>query len=289
MPSSDKLGVLVVHGMGAQTSGFADEMMREVNDRLGSTAGRIEWEPVYWATALQDREEKLWDAMRSARQPDGSALALDWQTVRNFVIHNFGDALAYHRDTQPDGAYDDIHRIVGARVAALQARLPGPKSPIVVMAHSLGAHIMSNYIWDHQPPKPVNDGLPPLPTLAALITFGCNIPLFSLTFAHAKPIDLPGEGVKQKELVAAARWLNFVDRDDVLGWPIRPLYEKSPAAAKFTAREKRTVERIEDHEIAVGGLALAWNPAAHGEYWEDNDFTKPVAAYLQRLVQALDA
>jgi hypothetical protein len=287
--STDKIGMLVVHGMGAQQPGFAEGMKSEINDRLGNDAARFDWEEVYWADALENRETKLWEDMTSAKQPDGTELELEWTKVRDFVLHNFGDALAYHRDIQANGAYNDIHTIVHQHIAALKGRLPSVTCPVVVMAHSLGAHIMSNYIWDHQPPNPVADGLEPLPTLAAIITFGCNIPLFSLTFPAAKPIDVPGAGIVKPELIEASRWLNFVDPDDVLGWPLGPLYANSQATGTFTSEEKRTVAKIEDYAISVGNLITSWNPAAHGDYWEDNDFTKPVAAYLKRLLEAVDA
>ena len=120
-----------------------------------------------------------------------------------------------------------------------------------------------------------------------MVTFGCNIPLFSLEFEVATPIDLPGPGVTKPQLRAMARWLNYLDSDDVLGWPLRPLYGK--ALDKLTPQQKETVARIEDHEINVGSFGTSWNPLSHSGYWTDSDFTKPVAAYLQTVLQALDA
>ncbi len=288
MANADKIGLLVIHGMGAQKEGFSLGFQEEVGKRLGKNLDRFVWQEVHWADALEDRESELWGRMESAKEPNGDRIPLDWQTIRDFVLHNFGDALAYHRDAQAESAYKDIHEIVSLRLQLLQRSLPSATSPIIVIAHSLGAHIMSNYIWDFQsatPKKPFT--LEPIPNLAAMISFGCNIPLFSLSFAKATPIDLPGKGITKAELIEASRWLNFVDRDDVLGWPLRPLYEES--SAKMTKSEQLTVSKIEDREINVGGLITAWNPAAHGAYWEDNDFTSPVANYLLTMLTALDA
>jgi hypothetical protein len=287
MATADKIGLLVIHGMGDQTPGFSNDLRAEVAGRLAAKKTRFVWQEVYWADALEPRETDLWAAMKSAKEPDGSEISLDWQKVRGFVVHNFGDALAYHRSTKPGSTYADIHRIVSREIGTLKAALPKPDSPIVVLAHSLGAHIMSNYIWDHQPPGAVNDGLESLPTLAAMITFGCNIPLFSLDFDQATPIDLPAGGVTKPAVVSASKWLNFLDRDDVLGWPLRPLYEQNTAG--FTPAQLKTVERIEEHEIDVGGLLTSWNPAAHASYWDDDDFTTPVASYLRTLLTALDS
>jgi hypothetical protein len=287
MPQTDKIGILVIHGMGDQKPGYSDDCKREVNNRLGSISNRFVWQEVYWADALEPRESELWRRMKAARQPDGSEVPLEWQKIRDFVIHNFGDALAYHRDAQKDSAYAEIHEIVSTGIKTLKQALAQPENPIVVVAHSLGAHIMSNYIWDHQASNADASKLEPLESLAAMITFGCNIPLFSLSFSKATPIDVPGKGITKPAMVAASKWMNFVDRDDVLGWPLRPLYDMS--SATFTAKERKTIDRIEDYEINVGGLLTSWNPAAHSDYWDDNDFTRPVANYLQKLLQALDA
>jgi hypothetical protein len=290
--STDKIGVLIIHGMGSQKSTFADDMIAELKERLGPHADRFVWQPIFWAEKLMAREGGLLDKLDAAKEPGGRPIRLEWHKTREFVFHNFGDAVAYHRerdDGEPTSVYHDIHKIVDDSVRKLKGRLPSPGCPIVVMAHSLGAHIMSNYIWDHQPDArgKVHGDYEPLPALAAMITFGCNIPLFSLSFDTATPIDLPGEGITKRELVNASRWLNFLDVDDVLGWPLRPLYEKDRAQLK--RRQQETVDRIEDYAINVGAILQSWNPAAHGEYWEDNDFTVPAAAYLSKLREALDA
>ena len=159
----------------------------------------------------------------------------------------------------------------------------------MVLAHSLGGHIMSNYIWDRQCGRQPSLLLPlwPIPTLAGLVTFGCNIPLFALAYRAAKPIDLPGSAITKPEVIDATRWLNFTDKDDVLGWPLRPLYAKD--YPDLTPAQQQTVNKLEDYEIRVGSFATGWTPAAHDGYWTDDDFVSPVADYLQRLLAAIDA
>jgi hypothetical protein len=282
-----KIGVLVIHGMGAQKRGFSAGMREAVSGFLGSDPARVAWEEIYWADVLEPRETELWTWMRKAQEPDGSPIPLDWRTIREFVVHNFGDAIAYHRD-QSASAYNDVHTVISNSVRALAVALADPQAPIVVMAHSLGGHMMSNYLWDRQHGAAAAAGtLEAIPTLAAMITFGCNIPLFSLSYPVAKPIMLPDTGITNPKLVAVSRWLNFLDRDDVLGWPLRPLYAKN--LGDLDEAQKRTVQRIEDHEINVGGALANWNPAAHGAYWTDEDFTSPVAAYLDRMFAAMDS
>jgi len=182
-----------------------------------------------------------------------------------------------------------IHQRVSNAIEELQTALDDPAAPVVVIAHSLGGHIMSNYLWDRQHGVQPSVLLPlrSVPTLAGMITFGCNIPLFSLAYRDAKPINLPGEAVTKPEVRDVVRWLNFLDQDDVLGWPLRPLYLRD--LDTLTVAQQGTVARLEDYEISVGGLLTGWNPASHDYYWEDADFTGPVADYFKSLMAAVDA
>jgi len=281
---SRKIGVLIIHGMGSQREGFSTGLREELQDRLGQLESRFEWEEIYWAKELKDREDDLWEWMQKAKNADKQTIDLDWIQIRKFVVHNFGDAIAYHRDMRkPRRAYSLVHKVIDRSVSNLNNKLKDPKAPVIVMAHSLGTHMMSNYIWDQQH----GTGLPftPIPNLLAMLTFGCNIPLFSLAFPVAKPINLPGEGITEASLKTVSKWLNFLDTDDVLGWPLKPLYEKN--LNQLTPKQKKTVRRIVDDDINVGSLVTSWSPAAHTGYWTDNDFTRPVGKYLRQVVQAL--
>jgi len=206
------------------------------------------------------------------------------------VIHNFGDAIAYHRDCTPDGGESAaalVHEKISARITMLKDKLADPAAPVVVVAHSLGGHMISNYLWDRQHAGD-DDDLEDLPTLAGLVTFGCNIPLFSLSFPVSLPIRLPGDAIMPGSLVdAASRWKNFLDEDDALGWPVKPIYAKNMDA--LDEAQKKTVGKIEDYEISVGSLLSGWNIMSHGKYWEDRDFTRPLAAFLENLLAAVDA
>jgi hypothetical protein len=88
--------------------------------------------------------------------------------------------------------------------------------------------------------------------------------------------------ISDPAMLAAVRWLNFLDRDDVLGWPLRPLYEKDKE--DLTPGQRRTLDALEDHELKVGGLITSWNPAAHDFYWEDDEFVRRVADYFRTVL-----
>jgi hypothetical protein len=286
---SGALGALVIHGIGTPEENFADGLIEKIGGQLGARASRVVWQPIFWSKALNREEDDFDAAMKSAVDPSGEHIPLRWSAVRKFVVHNLGDAVAYQREPER-AAYTRINHIVSTKIGELKQQLDDPTAPIVVLAHSLGGHIMSSYIWDRQHPNARGGGpaaLEPLPTLVGMVTFGCNIPLLALALNAAVPIDVPGPGVTKPALVTASRWLNFLDADDVLGWPLRPLYGQ--AAAKFTPAQQVTFSKLEDYEINAGNILESWNPASHDGYWTDRDFVTPAAAFLATLLDALDA
>lgn len=259
---SKAIGVAVIHGIGTQRSkSFADPLIRELESRLEQPE-KVAWRRIFWADVLSERQDKY---LRAANRNND----LDFFSLRCFVVSALGDASAYQRvGDDPETTYGRIHTVVRDEIAALNEGLGGDDKPLVFLAHSMGGHIVSNYIWDIQKKNaivdPGDNAFERMRTLAGLITFGCNIPLFTFALSKVVPIALP----------KSATWLNFFDPDDVLGYPLKPL---SP-------EYRRTVGR--DIPINVGGIASSWNPLSHSEYWTDNDFTKPVARYLQKLIRA---
>jgi hypothetical protein len=260
-----RLGAIVIHGIGEQQPDFADGFIREVSDRLGGRADQVRWKSLYWADLLEPRETELLRTLS-----DGGRL--DWRPVRRFVVHFLADAVAYQRVPGTgvvDGIYNRIHQRVAERLGELGSEVGGPDVPLLVVAHSLGGHIMSNYIWDQQHPDPSRmQGATPfvrVETLKGMITFGCNIPLFALALPAIVPIQVP------RQTGARRPWLNLYDRDDVLGYPLAPL---SPGYGAL----------VEDREVSVGNLVTGWNPLAHNAYWTDNDVTKPIAERASELL-----
>jgi hypothetical protein len=286
-PTAKKLGVLIVHGIGNQPSDFATELIEELSERLddaGLKPRQIAFRPVWWAPVIQPREDEMWRVMKAGGD-------LDFQSLRRFVLSSLGDAVAYQ---QSPGAfnttYDRIHAFVHGEVQTLRKALGDADKPLVVMAHSLGCAILSNYIWDRQKGRDAPafgaTAFERMETLAGMITFGCNIPLFTLAYQKVESIEFPAPQLAGlfPALMPVARWLNFYDPDDILGWPLKPLgeFNNDPASPR---RYDRAVS--EDIAINVGGLFSAWNPASHSNYWTDDDFTRPAAKLLGELLSRL--
>lgn len=268
---ASEIGILVVHGMGVQAPDFADGFIAEVDERLdglGITSGTVAWQPAYWADLLDGSERALWETL--ARSSN-----LDWVTIRKFFINFFADAIAYQRVPRAThDMYRDIHTRIHDHLVALRSSLGHQDKPLIVVAHSLGSVIVSNYIWDEWTEKGLGaNAFESMKTLTGLVTFGSNIPLFTLALPEIQSITFPPTSLPA-HLKASAKWLNFFDADDVLGYPLKPLSPSFDSAVS------------EDIEINVGGLFTSWNPVSHAAYWTDNDFTKPVARLIGDIIIA---
>jgi len=283
------VGVVIIHGMGSQKEGFAVDMvnrlMAEVQKR-GQNPNRIAFQAIWWAPILDDKERQLMTAMLSRTR-------LDWIQLRTFVLNNLADSVAYHKSyaipdaTNERPVYTQITQAVAMEMNRLAQKVQ-PNSPLVVIAHSLGCHIMSNYIWDTQTRpsdrKHVIDPASPFEnceTLTAMKTFGCNIPLFLLSNENIEPIGFPGTGIAAAfphatpaQIESVAKWTNFFDRDDVLGWPLAPL---SKAYEKV----------VTDVQVNVGGWFASATPLSHDQYWTDKDVIRPIAASLASILALL--
>ena len=287
------IGILTIHGVGSQNIEFATPFQNLVNSKLGKDADQFIWQEIFWANLLLERENHLWESMKLAQQVNGEPFPLDYSRIRQFLVHNVGDALAYNRMSSrvssKGNAYDLIHNKVGEELEALLGCLKEKEGnqdiyPIVVIAHSLGATIMSDYIWDRQQSQKVSVLRKPIDTLAGFITFGSTIPLFCLGYESPAPIDFPVKDDWPAKRKKAIRWLNFVDRDDVLGWPLKSFYSSN--IKQLTEEQIRTTELIEDYEINVGGGLSSWNPLCHQRYWTDKDFANHVSKYLKTIMKA---
>jgi len=263
-----KLAVLIIHGMGIEEPDFADGLIAELQSRLeghGKNASEVAFATVFWGDVTQPAQDAYLDRARQANE-------LDFIGLRQFVVGALGDAAAYQRIDDPvNSVYLAIHERIASVIHHLFATQLGETSvPLIVMAHSLGGHIMSNYIWDMQNgnvPRKGMSGFEKFWTHAGMITFGCNIPLFTFAYKKIEPIQFPASRLPPN-VKSLARWYNYFDADDVLGYPLKPL----------SASYDRVVDA--DVPVNVGSLLTSWNPASHTEYWTDDAFTKPVAEFL---------
>ena len=269
MPKKDLL-LLTVHGMGEDDPNYWKGLYASLTNQIKpSVWNRIAFQPIYYQHIVQKNQYDVWTRMLLAHK-------LDWQTLRRFMLFAFSDAatLEHHSDN-PQSPYVLAQRAIRETIRKGLAELSSPAASVAIVAQSLGCQVISNYIWDsqwnggiwkHEPLSGISaseEKFLRLGTLRLLLTTGCNIPFFVSGLNRIEPIAKPTPDF---------RWSNYFDKDDVLGWPLRPL---SPEYRKIVN---------EDVEIKSGGLFTGWNPASHTGYWTDKDFTKPAATKIAALL-----
>ncbi len=268
---TQKIAVALVHGIGRQAPEFAEEVNDAIQHICHGTCGEdIVIKPVYWAPAMQQKEDALWN-----RLVTGGAMGL--RNIRRLAIDYVADALAYQPTADDRKTYDDIHVIYAQTLRAL-AEEAGEKAPLCIVSHSLGTVITSNYIYDLQKPQLISDQVraemvdTPLErgeTLNLLYTLGSPIALWSLRYRDfGRPIRIPAPQLTDYYPDLQSAWVNMYDKDDLIGFPLRELnaaYEKAVSA---------------DKQVNVGNLLTEWNPLSHTGYLDDQDVIRPIAESL---------
>lgn len=288
-----KMGVLLIHGMGNQERGYAAPMIDELKARVRKAGGddrQIAFQEVWWAPVLADKEETL-----LRRLADGNNL--EWMDLRRFVMHSLADAIAYQDtnrgpSTDQINVYKQAHNLIAEAMKTLRERIRAgapdgtPEVPLVVIAHSLGCHMISNYIWDVRDsatPRSAGSPFEDFMTLTGIVMFGCNIPLFTLAYVKLDPIRFPTPNLKpyfprntpKEEIEKVSQWLNLYDPDDVLGYPLAALSQEFADAG------------VQDIAVDAGSVLRSWTPFSHTEYWTDNDVTRPTAELIHGILKLL--
>ena len=279
-----RIGVLVIHGVGhtraerpSDTSEltFSKEMARRVRRKLGEKARGMAWREVTWSDILQKRQQKFYEAIRDKTGYDNP---------RAFVMSAMSDSAAYRKTADGSSAiYEQIHSRFETTLRDLETDV-GPDAPILILAHSLGGHIASNYLYDLQRFESrsgegrFGSPLQNLRTVAGLMTFGCSIPVF--LFGHDNddivPITYPGVDLPPAQQIRTW-WQNFYDKHDILSYPLGP-------AAKCYQQMVANRE-LRDVPIHLGAPSTAyWDPLSHGAYWDDAELITPVVHYINKLL-----
>jgi len=281
-----QVALIAVHGMGETPPDYADSLMAQLRTRLGPLAPQVVMRAVYYHSILYDNQRLVWERTAAAGQ-------VRYDALRKFVLYGLGDAAGLENRKEIPGS---VYELAQGEIAStlLSAHAVRPNMPVVFVAQSLGCQVLSSYIYDAQKAsagKPVGAGIwrnidawasnalgraltasertfLAGGTCAALVTTGCNIPIF--VAAHKEmniiPIAAP---------TSLFKWINYYDPDDVLGWPLQPLSNGYRAL-------------VEDRAINAGGgarklLLRSWNPLSHNNYWDDGAVLDAVAGMLRRL------
>lgn len=269
------IALVTLHGMGNTPRGYEVPLLVPLSQVLPAPVWeRLHLVSVYYQDVFQANQERYLDAATAQAR-------LDWRDLREFVLYGFSDAagLLYAKGL-PGSAYERVQRRIVDALRRAYA-LVGPDGTVVVLAQSLGAEVISNYLWDCDPSRTARFGVWKDPQALglsadeerfcrlrgcrALLTTGCNIPVFVAGLDRVECFAPPSAGF---------RWLNVYDRDDPLGWPVRALSESHAGVA-------------EDVEINAGrglrGMIQSMTPLSHSAYWEDDDVIGMLGVVLSEV------
>jgi len=283
---TQKIALLLVHGIGKQDENYAHQISYELKKQFSehikkanprNPAAELVVEPVYWAPVLQKAEDKLWNKLKKGG-------AMNFTNLRRLMIDFAGDSIAYMKDGDNREIYDAVHCVIAKSIDKL-GHHAGQKAPLGIMAHGIGSVMVSNYIWDiqhHSEEHPLvsdnhckimdNTPIERGETLCKLYTLGSPLALWSLRHENfGKPIDFPPKKLKELYPDIETEWINYYDKDDIMGYPLKTLSKDYKDAVTY------------DIEINVGNFLSSWNPASHMGYWNDNDVIMPVARSLAKI------
>ena len=263
-----KIGILTIHGMGRQGSNFDRGLREQLSRRFDlGTREDVVFQEIFFQDLIQGNQDRVWAEMDLAGGWFPRPWRKLWGWAREFFLFSFSDAATYQNRPAADGsAYKKIHGKTLEAINQLAATLGDEQAPVVIIGHSLGCQIISNYIWDAQGNKGIwsvtnrPTDFQMLRTAAYFFSAGCNIPLFVSGLDQIQAIQPPNDRF---------RWINYYDKDDILGWPLGPL---SPSYRQL----------VEDVELRTRGV-LGWTPKSHTEYWKSGSFLNPVARIINEL------
>lgn len=310
------VAVVFVHGIHTLEPGYHARMQAALEARLPPNVREaVTFRSVYWAERVRERQKQYLDAVTAGGLFDVNA-------YRRLIVQGLGDAAAYQKTRSvKNSAYYQIQSDVRSVLDELDSQNL-PDRPLVFIGHSLGCHIISSFVWDINTVKQwgaaraaqedeealrfseyLKDGSPfrRLDTLAGLVMMGSNMPLFTFTFGPDRIMPIttsrspeeapafPGQGLPAATL-ERARWLNFYSRNDLLGYPLKPLntvYAAEP--------------RLSDVEVAAEGwwrrafarvvppLAPAVTYRAHTGYWVNRRVVREAAGLIASIATAGEA
>jgi len=287
MVSMTDIPVVILHGIGKNEPGYADALIRglqkEFTARVRKLAGaeaaaeaRLTFKPIVWDDILGENQAKLKALIERIQQQKRRkaflavltgfgavplfAMAVFFRIVFRYplasgvlalvfayLVYRFGPK--FYNQLRSGFAAEYVGDIIGylneeakekiqACIKAKVAPLAAGGRPVTFIAHSLGTVIASDFIWDCQ-----EHGLIKPFALGNFFTMGSPLALFALQYGAElfnKPIRVE----------APACWVNILDSDDPIAYPLKPLNKEYASAV------------LADQEVNVGPLGLA-----HIRYW----------------------
>jgi hypothetical protein len=260
-----RVALVTVHGIGSQDELYADSFFEAVRGRLDES-DELECFPCLWQPAVECRQSSAADSfVRSGAT---------WNSLRGLIVRYGGDVMAYQIPSAVGGgrgvssesnSYAQMHKLLDATLSEAEAWM-GDGGQLVLVAHSLGTVLVSNFIWDATHPGSVGNLLHEasassrraLVRMSTLFTLGSPLAMWSLRW------PLGGHPI------AVRRWVNIWCPSDPIGCPLKSINERYASA-----------EHIEDVRMYVGGVIARWTPLSHILYMDDRKVVGRVVAAVK--------
>jgi len=272
-----KLGLIIIRGSGESGFEKQEKFLKKVYKKLekkGVNTSDIQHGFVDYYGYMQSQQELLLERLFSAD------IKLRAKPIRKFLIANIGDLINYGgKPNLPAHTYEETHKLVYQSIISLKDKLI-ENAPLIVIASSFGSEIINNYIWDRQyatAPDPFgNSPFERFETMVGLFTFGSNIPIFAVShdIDSLQPITFPSPNL-DPNLVSLSVWENFYDKNDSLGYPVKPI------------NSSYTASKVSDIQVNVGSLFTFWNFFSHFGYWNSRKIRKRITEYIQSVMTIL--
>ena len=279
------LVILAAPGMGAVDEGFAEPLFQALKSGLGDDWSRIHTDTILCQGHLQPNLERVFEAMQKRD--------MDYLRARKFMLYGLAEASAQLSDIQQRGGnYDKTQQAI-YQTFERAAKATADTAPVLLLSHSIGCSILSNYLWDAQRPT-INhgiwrDGGPKGvhkgsakdlflrgKTLAHWYTLGASNPLWTAGMARDQI-----QAVTSDTRGYNFRWKNFYHPDDLFGWPLKPL---SPSYNQAVYRDYET-------RPLADWSAASWGPqlVAHDGYWQNELVQKSLLEDVKELLKKSSA
>lgn len=266
---SNKVGVLILHGIGNQAKdkerepeGYSIKLQQGVEEIFN---GSVKVQEILYSQEfdyVDTRKKKLLSS------------SYKWQWITRFMrwilIYVLGDANSYKDKT----TYFNVHKILFDGIEELKKGLD-QDALIIIVAHSLGVRVVSDYIYDEQHGitapdlaelAKLHDKVKIANNLRAIVSFGCNIPLFETGQKKTVSIKRPNDKFE---------WLNFFSPFDPLGYEMANYYDEEFG----NSSNKPTF--IKDEKVFSGGLLKSWNFFSHTAYWECKEISSAISQIIK--------
>lgn len=277
-----KIGIGIIHGMGTQNKDFAHTLINDLKSYYGekNDTKDLYFKSIYWSDILEKAENLLWKNLKMSE--------LSFDKLRYFVVHYLADTIAYQKMYEEKKAElkndRTVYFIVQDRISEALKEIRENTvdgAPLVLLGHSLGTVMLLNYIYDSQKSTEKKKVIywgdkTNTDNLTGLIMCGSPFALWTLRkegFGNA--INFPGKDIK-KNLRSAAKWINFYDKDDVLGFPVKNINSSY-----------KKLKNLSDIPVEVDDPILGWTPLSHDDYFRTIKIIKYISGFLKDIKAAL--